>query len=98
MKIVPIVALLVARDAMTRLPVTVPVHEVEIVKLIFGEDNVQVTDEAADKTELDPSTEGERLANKYGTEPVIRIYGENFKGAIARACEGAAIPAKQAKA
>lgn len=81
-------AVSVRRDAMTTLPVTVPAHEVEIQKLIFGEDNVQVTSEDAGTVELDAATEGERLVQKYGADPVIRLYGESFKGAVAKDLSG----------
>ena len=94
MKVVPLVALIVSRDANTRLPVTVPAHEVEVVQKIFGEDNVQITNEDFGQVEVEPSEEGDRLAQKYGVEPVERIYGDNFKGAVARKCEEIAKPSK----
>jgi hypothetical protein len=84
----------VNRDAMTKLPVTVPAHEVEIVKTVFGEDNVAFLEQDAGSVELDPAEEGSRLASKYGEAAVKAVYGENFKGAVARACSSHEVAAK----
>jgi hypothetical protein len=83
---IPLVAVTVTRDAMTRLAVTVPAHEVDLQRTVFGEDNVQITSEdTGAHVELDPSAEGERLVGKYGDAAVVKQYGENYKGAVARA-------------
>jgi hypothetical protein len=84
----------VNRDAMTKLPVTVPAHEVEVVKTVFGEDNVAIVDEDAGSVELDPAEEGARLVSKYGPDVVTKVYGENFKGAVAKACSSHEVTAK----
>jgi hypothetical protein len=83
---VTLVSALISRDAMTRLPVDIPAHEVEIVKTVFGEDNVQVTNEDAGSVELEASEEGQRLVAKYGDVAVVKVFGENYKGAVAKAC------------
>lgn len=90
---IALVSLDVVRDKSTRLPVTVPAHEVEIVKTIFGEDNVHASEEDAGSVELDPATEGVRLVGKYG-DVVKHVHGENYKGAVARACSSHEVTAK----
>ena len=83
--LVAAVAVMIARDAMTNLPVTVPEHEVDIQKAVFGKDNVQLLDEQPDTIfTIDPSQEAERLAAKYGGEAMEKAHGTNFEGAIAR--------------
>lgn len=91
---IALVSLTVVRDAMTRLPASVPAHEVEIMKTVHGEDNVTVNDGDAGFTELDPANEGDRLVAKYGEDVVKRVLGENYKGAAARACSSHEVNAK----
>lgn len=91
--LVALVALTITRDAMTKLPTTVAAHEVEVVKIVFGEDNVVVNNERAGTIEVDPDHEGERLAGKYGQDAVQRAHGENFKGKVAQACIAAQVTA-----
>lgn len=95
---ITLVTATVTRDAMTRLTVDVPAHEVEIMQTVFGEDNVQVTNENAGSVELDPSEEGQRLVGKYGDGAITRVYGENYKGAAARACSTHEAKAAKSKA
>lgn len=83
---ITLVTATVTRDAMTHLPTHIPAHELPIVQAIFGEDNVQVTSEDAGTVELDPAEEGQRLVGKYGDAAVVKGYGENYKGAVAKAC------------
>lgn len=91
---ITLVTATISRDPMTRIPTTVPAHELEVVKILFGEDNVQVTSEDAGSVELDPSTEGERLVGKYGDGVVVKVFGDNYKGAVARACSSHEASAK----
>ena len=83
--LVATVALLVSRDAMTILPVTVPAHELEIQKAIFGEDNVEVREIETAPVVISVDEEVVRLVGKYGAQAVEAAYGVNFKGAIAKA-------------
>lgn len=87
------VALTITRDAMTVLPAVVPAHEVDIVKAVFGDDNVLVHDTAQEPRELDPATEAERLVAKYGPDALEKTHGKNFAGAVARACKDAEVKA-----
>lgn len=94
MKTLPLVTATVTRDAMTRLPVTVPKHEIDVMLAIFGEDNVLITNEDAGSIELEESEEGARLVSKYGDAAVVKVFGENYKGAVARACSDHEVTAK----
>lgn len=85
MKTVPLTTVLVTRDAMTKLPTDVPAHEIDILKLIFGEDNVFVQKEDVATVDLDEANEGDRLASKYGQEAVVAAFGANYRGAVSRA-------------
>ena len=83
---ITLITVSVNRDAMTKIPTVIPAHEAEVVKIVFGEDNVTILEEDSGSVELEPAEEGQRLASKYGADAVIKVYGENFKGAIAKAC------------
>lgn len=89
--LVSTVAMLVTRDAMTILPVTVPAHELEIQKAVFGEDNVEVRDIKTSPTVVTLEDEAERLVGKYGGQAVEDAFGKNFKGAIAKAALAAKV-------
>lgn len=97
--LVSLVALVIARDAMTILPATVPAHEVEIAKAVFGEDHVEVVGPVdGQSVELDSSLEHERLVQKYGFEAVQAAYGVNYKGAVEKACKAAEFAPAKGKA
>lgn len=85
--LVSTLALLVTRDAMTILPVTVPSHELEVQKVVFGEDNVEVRNIKTEPTVVTVDEEGDRLARKYGAEAIEAAFGVNYKGKVAKACE-----------
>ncbi len=83
--LVSTVALLVTRDAMTILPVTVPAHEVKVQQAVFGEDNVEIRDIKTPPAIVTAEDEAERLVGKYGGQAVEEAFGKVFKGAIAKA-------------
>jgi hypothetical protein len=89
--LVATVALLVSRDAMTTLPVTVPTHELEIQKAVFGEDNVEVRDIETAPAAITVEEEAVRLVGKYGAQAIEAAYGVNFKGAITKAAAAAKV-------
>ena len=91
---IALVTVSIWRDAMTNLSVTIPTHEVEVAKSIFGEDNVHVTAEQAGVVELDPAAEGERLKDKYGEAAIVKMFGENYKGAVARSLSSHEVTSK----
>lgn len=100
-RLVPLVAVLITRDAMTILPSEVPEHELPVTQAVFGEDNVEVKGTSEDRVVvLDSTQEAERLAGKYGAEALELAYGVNFKGAIAKACAaaGTAAPDEEGEA
>jgi hypothetical protein len=79
------VRLMVTRDSMTRLPVTVPAHEVEIMQALHGQENVQVLDEKTGPIGIDPEFEGERLTQKYGRGLITELYGSLAGPKLAKA-------------
>ncbi len=86
-RLIPLVAVVITRDPMTILPREFPEHELPVAQAIFGEDNVEVLGPVDGETvALDPASEAERLAGKYGTDALEKAYGVNYKGAIAKAC------------
>lgn len=66
----------VRRDANTITPVTVPPHELTILRSIFGKENVQ-EGEAVGTVELEASEEHGRLSAKYGAPRVAKIFGDD---------------------
>ncbi|MBX3610389.1 MAG: hypothetical protein KF871_10895 [Hydrogenophaga sp.] len=86
-RLIPLVAVLITRDAMTILPRDLPEHELPIAQAVFGEDNVEVKGPVDGETvKLDVTQEADRLAGKYGADALEKAYGTNFKGAITKAC------------
>lgn len=97
-RLIPLVAVMITRDAMTILPRELPEHELPVAQAVFGEDNVEVLGPVDDEAvKLDPATEAERLAGKYGPDAVEKAYGTNFKSAVAKACAalGTEAPAEE---
>lgn len=87
----PLIQLTVRRDANTITPVTVPPHEVTILRSIFGKENVVEVDEVG-AVDLDVSEEHARLSAKYGSERVERIYGEDGGERLAEVAARNALP------
>lgn len=87
--LVATIALMVTRDAMTILPTTVPKHEVDVQRAIFGRENVQVLDDqsGAVPVEVELETEAERLEAKYGGGALEKAFGTNYQFAIAKAAK-----------
>lgn len=85
--LVATIALSIARDAMTILPVTVPRHELKVQRAIFGKENVLEQDDQSDAkpVEIDVETEVERLAGKYGPGALEKAFGADFEEAIPQA-------------
>jgi hypothetical protein len=66
----------VRRDAFTTIHVHVPPYETNILRNLFGRENVTVF-ERASKTTITPSHEYDRLCAKYGHEVVAKVFGED---------------------
>jgi hypothetical protein len=73
---IALVAVQIRRDAMTIPIVTVPRHEITLLKKEFGKENV-IEQEVVGSYELMPEAEQERLSNKYGADKVIAVYGDD---------------------
>lgn len=82
MKTVPLISVQVRRDAMTMLPVAVPSHELRVLRVVHGKDNVYPSDIEAGSVEIDPEKEAERLAGKYGLDKIVAAYGEGYEELI----------------
>lgn len=95
------VTVLVRRDMAEAIPVAVFEHEVEILKEIHGEGNIEAVEDAPDypPVEIDSSEEMDRLANTYGTHENGQLYAERVYGRSAKGLEAYAHkPAKKGKA
>lgn len=66
----------VRRDAFTTIHVHVPPYETNILRNLFGRENVTVF-ERISKTLITPSHEYDRLCAKYGHEVVAKVFGED---------------------
>lgn len=85
---VPMVECEISAD-MTKWVVTIPAYEVDVLRLVHGADNVEVTDEdlSQDFRDFDADFELQRIQRKYGKngeEAVTRALG-NDSSKIARA-------------
>lgn len=81
------VVCLVRRDMAEAIPTTVFEHEVEILKDIHGDANVEVVDALPDNApvEIDAAEEMDRLTACYGMNDAgqphaERVYGRSYKG------------------
>jgi hypothetical protein len=95
--LVPLLSVTVRRDANTITPVTVPPHELTILRSIFGKENVQ-EGERVGEVELVSSEEHGRLSAKYGAQRVAKIYGDDEGERLTELVEKAAVKAQKATA
>jgi hypothetical protein len=89
---VPLLSVTVRRDANTITPVTVPPHEMTILRSIFGKENVQEVEQVG-TVELTGSEEHARLSAKYGAQRVAKIYGDDDGERLAELVEKNAVKA-----
>lgn len=91
---------LVARDMAEKVPAHVFEHEVEILKDIHGEGNVEIIDQLPDvkPLEIDANDEMARLINCYGHNDAGQHYAERVFGRSAKGLEAHAHKPAKAKA
>ncbi len=92
---VPLVEVTIRRDANTITPVTVPPHELTLLRQMFGKENISEPKEVA-TVDLDPAGEQERLSAKYGPAKIAKVYGDDDGSRLAELVEKAAIKGKAA--
>ena len=77
----------VRRDAFTTIHVHVPPYETNILRNLFGRENVTVF-ERPNKTTITPEQEYDRLCAKYGHEVVAKVFGEDDGDRLMEILEG----------
>jgi hypothetical protein len=77
----------VRRDAFTTIHVYVPPYETNILRNLFGRENVTVF-ERPSKTTITPEQEYDRLCAKYGHEVVAKVFGEDNGDRLMEIVEG----------
>jgi hypothetical protein len=77
----------VRRDAFTTIHVHVPPYETNILRNLFGRENVTVF-ERPNKTSITPEQEYDRLCSKYGHEVVAKVFGEDDGDRLMEIVEG----------
>ena len=77
----------VRRDAFTTIHVYVPPYETNILRNLFGHENVTVF-ERPSKTTITPEQEYDRLCAKYGHEVVAKVFGEDDGDRLMEIVEG----------
>ena len=77
----------VRRDAFTTIHVHVPPYETNILRNLFGRENVTVF-ERPNKTTITPEQEYDRLCAKYGHEVVDKVFGEDDGDRLMEIVEG----------
>ena len=92
---VPMVEVMVRRDANTITPVAVPPYELTMLRQMFGKENVN-GDKTVGQMEVDPAAEFERLSAKYGAQKVVKVYGDDGGERLAELVEKAAVKAPKA--
>lgn len=93
------VTILVRRDMAEVLATTVFEHEVEILKDIHGEGNIEAVADSADfaPVEIDTAEEMDRLMNTYGVTDNGQPYAERVFGRSHKGLEAFAHKAKKGK-
>jgi hypothetical protein len=98
---VPLVEVMVRRDAHTITPVAVPPYELTMLRQMFGRENVS-GDTVVAHMEVDVEQEHERLSAKYGPQKVVKVYGddggERLKEMVEKAAAKPEPAAKKGKA
>lgn len=92
---VPMVEVMIRRDANTITPVAVPPYELTMLRQMFGKENV-VGDKVVGQIEVDPASEFERLSAKYSAQKVIKVYGDDGGERLAEQVEKAVVKAQKA--
>lgn len=82
--LVPLLLVAIHRDITSTPHCQVPEHEIPILKLLHGEDNVFVREKTGANTALDLETELDRMHRKYGKEAVFDAYGARAEKDIRR--------------
>jgi len=77
----------VRRDAFTTIHVHVPPYETNILRNLFGRENVTVLEHPS-KTTITPEQEYDRLCAKYGHEVVAKVFGEDDGDRLMEIVEG----------
>lgn len=77
----------VRRDAFTTIHVHVPPYETNILRNLFGRENVTVFGRQS-KTTITPEQEYDRLCAKYGYEVVAKVFGEDDGDRLMEIVEG----------
>ncbi len=86
----------VRRDAQTTTPTTIAAHELPILQVLYGIENVE--DSALTGTyPIDEKQEYKRLVLKFGEEVVRSIYGEEHSGQLAQRLQQTAKSASKSK-
>lgn len=91
--LVALLAITIRRDANTITPVTVPAHELPMLRNMFGKENVTQAEAPAGTVEVDPAGEYERLSAKYGAGKVAKVYGDDDGVRLSEMVEKAEIKA-----
>lgn len=92
---VPLVEVMIRRDANTITPVAVPPYELTLLRQMFGKENVN-GDKVAGYIDMDPAAEFERMSAKYGPQKVIKVYGDDGGERLAELVEKSAMKAPKA--
>lgn len=74
------VTVLVRRDMAEVIGTTVFEHEVEILRDMHGDSNVELTDKEHEVVEIDSAEEFDRLANTYGRNEEGQMFVERCIG------------------
>ena len=72
----------IRRDAYTTTDTAVLRHELPVLRLVHGKDNIVEMD-AVGVSEVDPEREYSRLCDEYGFDNVSKVYGQDEGFALA---------------
>jgi hypothetical protein len=85
----------VRRDAFTTIHVHVPPYETNILRNLFGSENVTVIEHAS-KTTISPKQEYDRLCARYGHEVVAKVFGEDDGDRLMEIVRGLLVESEEA--
>lgn len=72
----------IRRDQNTTTATNVLEHELPVLRSIYGKESVTVTGHSDKPREIETDGEYQRLANKYGAEAMVKVFGDEEAGKL----------------
>jgi hypothetical protein len=90
---IPLIQVLIRRDANTITPTAVPAYELPLLRVMFGKEHITdiTSADGAGQIEVESTDEQRRLAAKYGFQKIIKTFGDDEGERLTELVERAAV-------